>query len=142
MHKIRLLNAFTLVELIVVVVIVAILASVGIPKYMKTVDAAQIRDARTQLIALHAANEIYRAQSGGQYLPGTTLNLSQINAGLSINIIAASNVTYAYTRTSTTTYSATATFTSGLAAYTISVNQNPISSSNPSCAAVPGTCPG
>lgn len=139
--KKNLKSAFTLVELMVVVIIIGILASVGIPKYMKTVTSAQIRDIMTQLTTLHAANEIYRAQDGDEYLPGSGLSLTQINSGLNINIIAQSNVTYDYTRSSKTTYTADATFTAGGATYTISLTQDPISSTNPSCAASPGSCP-
>jgi len=130
------LRAFTLVELFVVVVIISIIAAFAIPSFQKVARKNRERRAALHLRTIHGANEIYRAKSGGEYLPGAGLNLGQINAGLSINIID-TEMTYSYTRSALVAYTATAAWAGG-GAFTLRVNQNALSGSNPCCLA--GAC--
>ena len=51
-------------EIMVVIIIIGILATIAIPNYSKTIDRSRLQDAMRQLITLHAANMILRAQSG------------------------------------------------------------------------------
>lgn len=55
MFKLKNRNGFTLVELLIVVVILGILASVAIPRFMTTRDEAQFRSCQGNLLAINAA---------------------------------------------------------------------------------------
>jgi len=80
-------SAFTLIELVVVVVIVGVLVSLGVPLYMRTVERARDYEAKTNLLLIHAAQLIYRAENNFYYPPGsTTSNLSDINNYLHLNL--------------------------------------------------------
>ena len=131
------LTGFTLIELIVVVVLIGIIAGFAIPNYDKAIRKAHERDMSTQMMALHAANMIYRANAGKYWDTATVPEtaLSVINSTLGINIISNDGTTYSYTsNVGGTTFTATARW----GAYTIQIDQNPISGTNPSCAT--GNC--
>jgi len=57
-------NGFTLVELLVVVVIIAILAAIAIPLYTNYLQRARRADAKTALEQVRAAQEMWRAEKG------------------------------------------------------------------------------
>ena len=127
-------KAFTLTEIMVVVILIGIIAAFGIPNYQKAVDKAHERDAVIQLTALHAANRVYQAQVG-TYLVGTNLDIDDINSGMGINLIA-NELDYLY-NSDGTTFTATATYRS----FTVGVTESAIvKDTNPYCV-TPGTCP-
>lgn len=126
-------RAYTLMEVMIVIVLLVIMASFAIPNYVDSVNRTRVRDAVSQLTVLNAADAVYKSQANA-YLAGTGLTIDQINTGLNINLIA-NDLTYSYTRSSTTAYTATATFGSS---FTVRVNEAAISSTNPCCSA--GTC--
>ena len=82
-------------EIMAVVVIVGIMAVFAIPNFSKTVEKSHEQDAVTQLIALHGANEVYRAQNGVYWPPDdlTGDTVAKINAALGLNLIE-SGMTY------------------------------------------------
>lgn len=51
-------KAFTLMELIIVVIIVAILAAIGLPFYFKAVERARVKEAISQLKLIQAAEDM------------------------------------------------------------------------------------
>ncbi|MFA5261292.1 MAG: prepilin-type N-terminal cleavage/methylation domain-containing protein, partial [Candidatus Omnitrophota bacterium] len=61
-------KAFTIVELIVVVIVMGAIAGFAIPNYTRSVENAHYQDALLQLKAIHSAQQIYKARSG-QYWP-------------------------------------------------------------------------
>jgi prepilin-type N-terminal cleavage/methylation domain-containing protein len=123
-------KAFTLLELMVVVIIVGIVASFGIPNYTRSLDKARRKDAESNLQVIHAAQQIYIARHNNVYFgPG---NLAQINSNLMLNIVA-----------NGTTYSCNLP---GLAppSFTCSAVRGPWTVTITSASAVPncfGTCP-
>lgn len=132
-------NGFTLIELIVVVVLIGIIAGFAIPNYDKAIRKAHERDMSTQMMALHAANMIYRANAGEYWDTGGVAepDLPDINSALGINIISNDGTTYSYTSIvggTPFTFAATAAW----GAYIIQIDQNPISGTNPSCGS--GNC--
>ncbi len=65
----RLQRGFTLVELLIVVIILAILAAIVIPQFSSSTVDAQEAALDSNLSALRSAIDLYRAQHGGKY-PG------------------------------------------------------------------------
>ena len=55
---------FTLVELAVVIVIIGVLASFGVPKFMQSVERSKATEAFNFLSALRSAEERYQAKEG------------------------------------------------------------------------------
>ena len=61
-------HGFTLIEILIVVVILGILASIVIPQFTNASDQAAVSQARTQLQSMRSQCQLFRAQNG--YLPG------------------------------------------------------------------------
>ncbi len=146
-------KAFTMMEVMVVVIILSVMASFAIPNFTRTIERTHRDDATNQLIAINSANRIYRARNGRFWPPDTnTYNLALINTNLGLNIIA-SGMTYTCRGTATgTTYDCTAARIAPAAPFTILITQtdidtdpfdlsnpSPASTNNPRCSA--GTCP-
>ena len=60
----QLKRAFTLIEILIVVVILGILAAVVVPQFTNAADDANDAAVRTQLQTLRGQIELYRAQQG------------------------------------------------------------------------------
>ncbi len=60
-------NAFTLVELLIVVVILGILAAVVIPQFSNASDSAVKSALKSQLQTMTAQTELYKVQNAGTY---------------------------------------------------------------------------
>ena len=56
-------NAFTLIELVVVIVIMGILAAIAIPKYIDITERAKLSADRAQLGALRSSTHLLYAQN-------------------------------------------------------------------------------
>jgi prepilin-type N-terminal cleavage/methylation domain-containing protein len=57
-------KAFTLIELMIVVAIVAFLAAVSVPHYVKYLAKARQAEVMVNLAAIHTAQQTYHAQNG------------------------------------------------------------------------------
>lgn len=103
-------NGFTLLELIITVVIVAILASIAIPSYQNYITRSKIKEAQSNLIALSLSAENYYQRTLNY--PTATINSS---SALSSDTVfktwaPSSNVfEYKYASTDGATYTLTAT---------------------------------
>lgn len=100
-------KAFTLTEIIVVVIILSITASFAFPKYQKAIRTAHERDAVLALSAIQSAGRIYYINNGAAFLSGTNLDLSALNNNFKTNIMA-NGMTYDYTSTAPNSYTITA----------------------------------
>lgn len=65
----KLNRAFTLVEILIVVVILGILAAVVIPQFVNASDEAQVGNVETQLRTLRTQIQLFRAQSDTNAFP-------------------------------------------------------------------------
>jgi len=57
-------SAFTLIELVMVVVVIVILAAIGIPNYVKSKNKSFQKEAVSNLALIAAAERIYRLEYG------------------------------------------------------------------------------
>lgn len=111
-------NGFTLVELMIVVVIVAILASVAFPAYQDYVVRGKLAEATSYLADARVKMEQY-FQDNRTYDAG----------GCPASVATSSDYfTYTCTNLGTDTYLITATGKSDLSAYSFSVNQDNVKS--------------
>ena len=55
-------NGFTLMELMLTVIVIAILVSIAIPNYINTVERAKAREARATLESMRAAEQTYASE--------------------------------------------------------------------------------
>jgi prepilin-type N-terminal cleavage/methylation domain-containing protein len=74
-------NAFTMVELMMVVLIVGILAAVAIPLYSGRIDKAKWTEADAAAGTIRTAVRVYWAEKGGA---GTTWNFSDITGDITL----------------------------------------------------------
>lgn len=59
-------KAFTLIEILIVVVILGILAAIVIPQFTKASEDAQVGNVQTQLQTIRSQIELYRVKNNGQ----------------------------------------------------------------------------
>ena len=102
-------NGFTLVELLVVVVIIAILAAIAIPLYTNYLQRARRADAKTALEQVRAAQEMWRAEKGVYSLDRTELQTTMSAPDTNIS----KYYTWAFTATGAAAWTAQATALGG-----------------------------
>ena len=131
-------KAFTLMEIMIVVIIMGIMAAFAIPNYGKSVAQTYLQDAIIQLSAIRTANQVYFARTSS-YWPnsGETHGVDEINTALSLNLIE-NGLKYNCAAGAPATYSCTATRL-GTSTFTVTITQAALSDTNPACTA--GSCP-
>jgi general secretion pathway protein G len=65
----RLSKAFTLVEILIVVVILGILAAIVVPQFTNASQDAQVGNVETQLQTIRSQIELFRVRNNGNYPP-------------------------------------------------------------------------
>lgn len=87
-------KAFTLVELIIVVIIIGILAALAVPAYQNAQKKNKAKSLFTDMQLLTAAEKIYMTENGGhslQCVVGSNESLPDCNQGLRLSIRASSD---------------------------------------------------
>ncbi|MCB9772083.1 MAG: prepilin-type N-terminal cleavage/methylation domain-containing protein [Candidatus Omnitrophica bacterium] len=78
-------KGFTLLEVIIVVVILGVLASLALPKYNNMVIQGECRSVETNMIVIYQAVKLFRMRNPTNSYPGSA-NLAAINATLGLSI--------------------------------------------------------
>ncbi len=95
------INGFTLIELMIVVVIMAILAAIAIPSYQSYVTKAKVKEAQSNLVGLAlAAESNYQRQLS--YTTGDLTSTDAIKAKFPTWNPSSSSFKYQYTSAGTT----------------------------------------
>ncbi len=81
-------KGFTLLELMIVVIIVGILATIGVQQYMPAKERAMGKEAQLNLRLIAAAERVYRMENDVYYpANGVTVSaINSINSNLKLNI--------------------------------------------------------
>ena len=81
-------RGFTLIELIIVIIVIGILATVAVPQYLKAVERAKGGKAKHALALIAQAEKMYRADSvTGAYIACATKILVQANLGSWVELV-------------------------------------------------------
>ena len=97
--------AFTLIELLIVVVIIGILAAIAIPKFANTKEKAYVASMKSDLRNLITAQEAYFSDNSSLYAQSTT-NLGtnyKASSGITVTIGGVTNTGWQATATSVST---------------------------------------
>jgi len=78
-HRFKLNNGFTLIEILIVVVILAILGAVVLPRFSNASDDAKQNALITNLQTVRAQLELYKLQHDGSYPTDATTFANQMN---------------------------------------------------------------
>ncbi|MBF0122033.1 MAG: prepilin-type N-terminal cleavage/methylation domain-containing protein [Candidatus Omnitrophica bacterium] len=108
-------KAFTLVEILIVIIIVGIVAGFGIPNFSKSIGRSRVRDAMNNLSVIHAANAIYEVRNNAN----VSGDLDAINDKLKLNIISSGGTIY-----QCSTGICTATSAAGTSDFVVTMNLN------------------
>ncbi len=79
-HRNRKNQAFTLVEILIVVVILGILAAIVVPQFTNAANDARAGNLKTQLQTLNNQIELYAARNNGSY-PDLSANWDDLTSG-------------------------------------------------------------
>ncbi|SCK18864.1 type IV pilin protein [Vogesella sp. LIG4] len=128
MHKTQ--QGFTLIELVVVMVVAAILATIAIPAYSQYIQKSRRIDAKNALTAVQLAQEKYRGNN-------TAYSSSQASLGLTSSS-PQGYYTISITTATSSTYAALAVINASSAqakdsCNNLTINQDGFPSSNDSC---------
>ena len=85
MNQLKDKNGFTLIEIMVVIVILAMLAAIVGPKLMGRTDDAKIQTTKTQLKGLETSLKLYKLDNG--VYPGTEQGLSALVGKPTVGLI-------------------------------------------------------
>ncbi|MGD0337056.1 MAG: prepilin-type N-terminal cleavage/methylation domain-containing protein [Candidatus Omnitrophota bacterium] len=125
-------EAFTIIELVVVVVVIAVLISIAFPIYTTTKERAFDKEATANLKLIQAAQKIYKMEAGGYYSSNL---IDDINTYLRLDIPKSATKNWGYNVTNETAgASGTATRIGNSRSWSFSYN----STGDPGCASGSG----
>lgn len=99
-------KAFTLTEILIVLVVLSVTAGLAIPSYFSTIEQSRSNEALVNLNIIHMGEKIYRLNNGTFVAGGS---LSALNTALNTDMSAVYYTTVSVTITGTTAYTATLT---------------------------------
>lgn len=107
-------KGFTLIELIVVVIIIGILATIAVPQYLKATERAIAGKAKNALALISQAEKLYRAENNTYINVGAGSANAVLGGYVELNAVDSdTHWTYTVTGATTSAFLATATRSSG-----------------------------
>jgi type IV pilus assembly protein PilA len=100
-------QAFTLIELMVIIVLIGLIAGFAIPDYTKALSRAKERDALSNLDSIRDAVKLYMSHQDNDAVPPDLGNVSAINTTLNLNVVEQQGNSYSCTATNVYTCMAT-----------------------------------
>ena len=82
----RRIKGFTLTEIMITVVILAVIAGLAVPGYFNTVEQARMNEAETTLNIIHMGEKIYRLNQSTFWDGGANASVAAIDAALNVDI--------------------------------------------------------
>ena len=79
-------TAFTLSEILIVLVILGVLTGLAVPAYFRTVEQSRSNEAITNLNIIHMGQKIYRLNNPTFWTPGGATNIAAVNAALNTDM--------------------------------------------------------
>ena len=79
MNYIKNRSGFTLIEIMIVVIIVGVLASLALPKFFSTVEYSRSQEALSAIATVRGGLERYYVSKGNSYTGATTANIDTGN---------------------------------------------------------------
>lgn len=126
-------KGYTLTEVLIVLIIIAILAALGLVNYQSAKEKAIDREAIANLKLIQAAEKIYRIEIGSYYPgSGSTSTIGDINQYLKLYLPTAASPNWTYAVYSTGCSCATRNATSARY-YTYAVSNPDEPTATPSC---------
>jgi prepilin-type N-terminal cleavage/methylation domain-containing protein len=98
----KMTKAFTALELLVVIIIIGILATLSLPNLRKMKEKSYDNEAKATLKLLQAAEKIYYMQNGFYYPYSGAVDHNSLNTYLKVFLPTSSNVHWAYSTTTGT----------------------------------------
>ncbi len=102
-------SGFTLLEIIIVVIIVGVLASLALPRFFSTVEFSRAQEALSAIATIRGGLERYYVSKGNTYVAATTANIDtgdplagQPNAHFALTVGTTSISAYTITATRNT----------------------------------------
>lgn len=90
-------KSFTLIEILVVIIVIGILASVALPVYTTTKERMLDSEAKTNIALIQVAEKIRKMETGAYYpVSGTTNVVANINSALKVSLFTGS-LSWTYT---------------------------------------------
>ena len=80
--------SYTLIELVVVIMIIGILASIAVPQFVRSREKAYDKEAIRTLRSIHHSERMYHLENGTSYYPsaGFVSDVSDIDSNLSLQL--------------------------------------------------------
>jgi len=140
--------AFTLIEVIVVMITLAVLLALALPRYTKILETAREKDARINLMAIRGAQLNYFEATRDAFDPGSqtyfprNMTLTDINQDFHLNIIANNFLYECFYDNPVGSFTCSATSSTGWA-LSVTADDAPYCSAGtcPTCQARPTGCP-
>lgn len=141
-------KAFTLMEIMVVIIIIGLLTGLSVANYQKSQEQAYKKNVFAQLRMIHRGQEWYKVKNKAYYPQSgddSVTSVADINAALDIYLIPLATWSYiCFDTINDETFiceAGTPSLVASAADYILRIDQSPLSDTNPTCIPRNKPCP-